>query len=401
MIASQTLEAPTTFTQQQALESAELGLDFLLRHQIKDGNLADSGRFAYIYDTHDSSVKRYSTNWTTGIAVEALLSAHKLLGKPEYLEALKRAVSYLRALQNFSPFTRRVHGVFRETTPQSGMAHTRDALTAAWALLDWSQYQGDKLAFAAANAYAEWFVDIGMENGYPYCTVRFDDQPWEPNWHGSFHSGSAFFMYRMFQVTGKDQYRQAMRKILDHYNRRHLDENGHVTVLVDAATDESLDGKADDHAYSPRGWQIMHQYNDDFGALANLAGWTCDGRPDYRDAATRFLKKMLREQRADGGFGPPEYSCPPAGGAVLLELLAAKRIGIDLVNDTQLARAAAYTAGMQVRQPGHANDGAFYGYSEPHYTVDYRTANLRTGAYSIMGLLRYAGTVDDFYFFSV
>jgi hypothetical protein len=289
--------------------------------------------------------------------------------------------------------------VFREVTPQSGMAHVRDSLTAAWALLDYAEHTGDTRARRAAELYANWFVQVGMEKGYPYCTVRFDDQPWEPLWHGSFHSGSAFFMYRMFALTGAEPYHQAMRQILDHYNRRHLDATGHVTVLVDAATDESLDDKANDHKYSPRGWQIMHRYNDDFGALANLAGWKVDRNDAYRDAAVRFLNKMLREQRTDGGFGPAEYSCPPAGGAVLLELLAAKRLGLDLATDAQLSEAARYLIGMQIRSNGHANDGAFYGYSEPHYTVDRRTANLRTGAYSILGLLRYAGAVDDFYYF--
>jgi hypothetical protein len=398
MITAHPTQTPPDITRDAAIAAAEAGLDFLVRHQITNGNSADQGRFPYVYDTHDGSIKWYSTNWTTGIAIEAMLAGHKLLGKDAYQQAAARAANYLIALQNFSPFTRRVHGVFREVTPQSGMAHVRDSLTAAWALLDYADHTGHAQARSAAYLYGQWFVDVAMEKGYPYCTVRFDDQPWEPLWHGSFHSGSAFFMYRMYMATRQSQYRHAMQQILDHYNRRHLDADGHVTVLVDALMDESLDNKANDHKYSPRGWQVMHQYNDDFGALANLAAWKLDARDDYRDAAERFLRKMLREQRTDGGFGPAEYSCPPAGGAVLLELLAAQRLGLHLASGQQLSDAARYILSMQVRQPGHPNDGAFFGYSEPQYTVDRRTANLRTGAYSIMGLLRYAGAIDDYYY---
>ncbi|HEX7120728.1 MAG TPA: hypothetical protein VF178_00055, partial [Gemmatimonadaceae bacterium] len=196
---------------EQALVAARAGLDFLVRHQVTNAQSADHGRFPFCYDRSTGRVVTLSTNWTTGIAIDALLAGFAAFGDSRYRDAAGRAVAYLRSLQTMGPASSRVAGVFREVTPQSGMAHPRDALTAAWALLDWSILTGDADAFARARTYADWFVTTGMEKGYPYWTVRFDNQPWEPTYCGSFHSGSAYFLTRMHQATGDERYLHAAR----------------------------------------------------------------------------------------------------------------------------------------------------------------------------------------------
>lgn len=374
----------------QAIRAAAAGLDFLLRHQVRNGDSADSGRFPFIYDCEKQQITCLTTNWTTGIGISALLAGFAAFGNEAYRDAAGRAVNYLRSLQQLDAADSRVCGVFREVTPQSGMAHPRDALTAAWAMADWSQFRGDEDALNRAKIYANWFVRVGLEKGYPYWTVRIDGQPWEPSWCGSFHSGSAFFMYRMHQLTGKSVFRDAMRTILDFYNEHHLAADGHVTVIVDRTSLEPLDGKADAR-FSNRGWEMMHVYNDDFGALANLAAWTVEGQDCYLQAAKRFLTRMLREQREDGGFGPADHSVPSAGGAVLLELLEMQRLGFALANQQQLERIVLYLINLQVTRPGEADDGGFRGYTGG-YTLNPNTLNIRAGAYAILALLRYAGS---------
>jgi hypothetical protein len=154
----------------QTVEAALKGLDFLVRHQVTDDNDANFGRFVCQYD--------YIQN--------------KYTGKEAYLDAAQRAVKYLAALQFFGPDNDRMRGMIREITPQTTWAHPRDALTAAWAMLDWSQHAGQQDYFERSRMFAEWFLNVAMEKGYPYWTVLLDDGNWHPEWCGSFHSGSAF-----------------------------------------------------------------------------------------------------------------------------------------------------------------------------------------------------------------
>jgi hypothetical protein len=380
-------------------EAAIRGLDFFVRNQVTSTDSADHGRFPFIFDCRQQVTQSLTTNWTTGVVVEALLAGHGFTGRDVYLQAAQRAVCYLKSLQDFWPLSRRTFGLLHEATPQTTWAHPRDALTGAWAMLDYGDQVGDEDSLRRAEYFAQWFIDVGMEHGYPYWTARFDDSPWEPSWTGSFHSGGAFFFYRLFARTGDQKYRQAMRTILRHYNAHHLAADGEITVILDRTTLEALDGRVDPSSAHP-GWQVMHKYNDDFGALANLAAFSLDGEAAYRDAAVGFLKRMAAEQRQDGGFGPKDHSVPSAGASVLIELLAARKLGIEVADQDVLDRTAAYLRSRQVCRPDSPADGAFLGYSRKGYTVSDYEANTRTGAYAIMALLRYVGASDPFYFFA-
>ena len=382
----------------KALASALRGLDYFVRNQINATESADAGRFPYVYDCEKNQIVTMTTNWTTGVTASALLSGYKLTGKEEYLEAAGKACSYIKSLQDFNPRTPRVNGVFHESTPQTPMAHPRDALTAAWALLDYSLQVKDNDGIERAKAYADWFVEVALEKGYPYWTIRFDDEEWEPSWCGSFHSGSAFFMYRMFEETGDEKFVTAMRQILDFYNEHHMDDEGNITVIIDRDSLESLDGKADSRFTNP-GWEMMHRYNDDFGALANLAAWKCTGEGKYRESAEKFLRLMSKTQREDGSFGPEAWGVPSGAGAVVMEMVAAKRLGISNAEyDKAIENAVEYLLNLQNNVPDNPADGAFFGMTD-EYEVSTVCANARTAAYAIMALLHYAGAQDNIYSF--
>ena len=380
-----------------AADAAIAGLDFLVRNQCKDDLSADKGRFPIEYDCAQNQVVALTGNWTTAIAVEALLAGHQFTGNKSYLEAAKNAIGYIKSLQAFSPMYPRLRGVFREETPQTSYAMPRDSLTAAWAMLDWSQETGDDLARQSAEMFADWFIEVAMEKGYPYWRVRFDSEEWTPTWTGSFQSGGAFFFYRLFSVTGKDKYRKAMLQILDYYNRHHINEHGKITVIRDRYTFESLDGKAD-LVHSDRRWEVMHQYNDDFGALANLAAYKVEKNNVYLTNAKAFLSLMGKTQRSDGGFGPDSYSVPSAGGSVLTELLASQQLGFDWLSSTTVDGALKYILNLQIHAPGSDSDGAFCSL-EGENEVCGKSSNIRTAAYAIMALLRCAGAQDSYYFF--
>jgi hypothetical protein len=382
-----------------SLNTALRGLDFFVRNQITTEGSADEGRFPYVYDCLQNKILTMTTNWTTGVTVSALLSGYKYTGNEQYLAAAGKACKYIKSLQDFDPATPRVNGVFREVTPQSPNAHPRDALTAAWALLDYSLLTGDKDGIERAVIYGDWFIDVALEKGYPYWTVRFDDQEWEPSWCGSFHSGSAFFMYRLYLETGKEKFIKAMCQILDFYNQHHMDNEGNITVIIDRDSRESLDGKGDKRFTNP-GWEMMHRYNDDFGALANMAAWKVTGKQVYRDNSEKFLRLMCKIQRADGSFGPAEWGVPSAGGVVILEMLAAKQLNISCPQyEFAIEKAVAYLLKLQNISPDNPADGAFFGMNDD-YEVSTVCANTRTAAYAIMALLHYAGAQDNIYYFN-
>jgi hypothetical protein len=61
----------------QAKAAARAGLDFLVRHQVTDAGSADHGRFPFCLDCRYHRVLTRSTNWTTGLAIEALLAGYQ------------------------------------------------------------------------------------------------------------------------------------------------------------------------------------------------------------------------------------------------------------------------------------------------------------------------------------
>lgn len=377
--------------QEKALAAAKLGLEYYLREQNRDTASAEAGRFPFIADCVTNEIHEWTTNWTTGVVTSLLLSGFRATGDGRCLEAAGRAVSYLKSLQNFVPWDKRTFGVLHESTPQTVMAHPRDALTGAWAMLDYGVLADDADARRRAQAYADWFRTYGMETGYPYWTVRFDGEAWEPRWFGSFHSGSAFFFYRMAQVTGQSCYADTMRQILDFYNANLLAEDGNIHVIREHGSLKVLDDCADP-SWAPAGWIAMHKYNDDFGALANLAAWQYTGETKYRDAACRFLAAMRRQQKADGGYGPAMWqdSIPNAGGVILLEMLTARRLGaIRADYDETIERTVQYLLDQQYLNPASRFHGAFHGMTG-EYRVDRNFCNTRATGYAIMSLLSYA-----------
>lgn len=386
----------------RATDSARAALDFLVRHQYSDPtpieDSADNGRYIFTYDCEGKKTLYLSSNWQTGIAIDAMLSGFLFFEDQKYLKSAKRAVEFLWSMQDFTPWKSETCGVFHEVTHQTPMAHPRDALTAAMALFDYSLISDCEESYKRSMAYADWFMRVAMREGYPYWTVRFDDQPWEPFWSGSFHSGSAFFFYRLFNHTGEEKYLVAMETILSHYNLRHIDENGNITVIVDRKTGMPLDGHADSKYTNP-GWEMMHRYNDDFGALANLAACQITGKEQYANSAVAFLKKMLEIQRDDGGFGPQNASIPSAAGTVLTELLAAEKLGFKLASQQQYEAILNYIFSRQIRSDDDA-DGGILGMSSHGYDVSGNEANVRTMAYAISGMIKYAGGNDGVYFIS-
>lgn len=375
----------------QLEQVARAGLDFLVATQCVDEKSADCGRFPWYYDSIQCKCIEMSHNWVTGVVVEALLAGSRFFAEQKYLEAAKRGIGYIKTLQCGTP-------IFRESTPQTPMAHPRDALTAALACLDFGLLAADPDSIARAGRYAEWFVSKATAEGFPYWTVQIDNDNRDPAWLGSFHSGSAFFMARMFRETGEKKYGDAMTAILDFYNTHHLNSDGSISVILDRETRQCINGEVDPNLVKP-GWITMHCYNDDFGALANLQAWEMTNNTAYREAAERYFEKMFSSQKENGGFGPADRDevVPSAAGAIVIELMAAQKLGICEKEAEEVVQCAVgYLRSIQVQGSSSNADGGFLGVDE-NYVFDGKTVNTRTSAYAILALLKVLGEESGIY----
>ena len=384
-------------TKDSAAEAAIAGLDFIVRTQVTDVTNANCGRFAFIYDSAKEQTTKLTPNWVTGTAVEALLAGYRFTKNEKYLDAAGRGIKYIKSLQSLSKFGKFSYGGINETTPQCQYCHPRDALTAAWAMLDWSQETKDKECFERALIFADWYINSAMPEGYPVCSVDFNNGVVPPYELASCQGGGGFFFYRLYTLTGDKKYLNVLENIIEFYNEFFLDDNGRPISLIDQYTRKAKLNQQVDLGGSL--WEMMHVYNDDFAALANLAAYSLEPRATYLDSLKKFFKFIETSQNYDGGFGPKDFSIPSAGGACLMEFLAAKTLGLNLVKQETIDSAVRYLIERQYCKADSTGNGGFFGVS-----VDYKVSdtmiNMRTTSYSVMGLLRYAGASDPYYFFA-
>ncbi|MFA5688887.1 MAG: hypothetical protein WC959_07050 [Kiritimatiellales bacterium] len=378
----------------EAVDRARRGLEFFIRHQNKEEKSAERGRFPMIYDCKAKKMLRLSTNWTTGVAIQACLQAWRALDDQRYLDAAGRGVNYLRSLQEFSPTHPRLRGVFHEISPQSELACPRDATTAAWSLLDWYQASGDHEALERSICFAEWFLSVGTERGFTYWNTFFNDKEWIPDWSGSFHIGEAIYFYRLNQLRPSPEYHDMCLTSAQHFVKYHLADDGFVTVAVDPKTWQEAAPDDPYRKFIPDGWEIMHQYNSDFAGVALACAHMLDKETDYITPAQSFLDRMVRNQRADGGYGPEEFSVRSAGGMVPVEMMMHDRLFGERYTGS-VAAAMNYLADIQWDEKDSPADGAFLGMTDDYYTDDV-TYNIRAASYAIMALIEYGTGVEPF-----
>jgi hypothetical protein len=384
-------------TRDSAAKAAIAGLDFIVRNQVNDVTNANCGRFSFIYDCSKEQTTKLTPNWVTGTTIEALLSGYRFTKDEKYLDAAGCGIEYIKSLQTFSKFSKFSYGAINETTPQCQSCHPRDALTAAWAMLDWSQETSDKECFERALVFADWYINNVMPEGYPVCTFDFNDGIVAPFELASCQGGGGFFFYRLYTLTGNEKYLEVLRTIIKYYNDFFLDNNGRPISLIDQYTRKAKLNQQQELGGSL--WEMMHVYNDDFAALANLAAYSLEPRTSYLDSLKKFFKFIKNSQNYDGGFGPKTFSVPSAGGACLIEFLAAKALGLDLIDQETIDNTVRYLLDRQCCKINSSGNGGFFGVSV-NYEISDIMINMRTTSYAVMGLLRYAGASDPYYFFT-
>jgi uncharacterized protein YyaL (SSP411 family) len=383
------MTVPKNAPKTECLARARKLADWFVANQVTRRHLADCGRYADHFRIGKAPEKPiFSTNWTTGMTVIAMLMAWKRTGDRRYRESAERAGSYLKSLQVLDARSPRSFGSIREVTPQTNEFHPRDALSAAWGLLHLGLYAGDQDALWRAKTFAEWFGKNSMRRGYPAWTFYIEPAR-EPYWEiGSFHGGSPLFFFDLYAATREKKWLRLGLTICDTWIRTFPKPDGSIRIEVDPKTGRDLTGKSKDPNHI--GWQDMHKTNDDFTAQALLRAYRLTKKPKYLAAARRFLDWALTIQRRDGAFGRPAVNS--AAATLILEMLDMAAIsGERKYREAALKSVGHFFSLQELKAKAPRFHGGYYCIHGDYVHESRLEFGVRTACYALAALLRLEG----------
>lgn len=365
--------------------------DWFVRNQVRTLNKtgdANSGRFAEFTEVRPRiATGDWSTNWTTGMTVVSLVMMYERTKDKRYLESALSAGRYLASMQVFDARTPRSCGMIREATPQTTMAHPRDALSAAWGMLHLYRATGDKEWLERTKIFAEWFGKYAVKKGYPAWTVYTDGS--EPYWQqGSFHGGSPLYFFDLYKITGNVKWKKLGLTICDAWIRLFPRKDGSISIEFDPKTGRDRTFKVKDVPHT--NWQYMHRFNDDFTALALMRAWKLTKNGKYVLAVRRYLDWVLTQMRPDGTFGRPPVDS--AAATLIIELLDfAEMTGEARFLKACLASVPHFFSLQELKVRDGRVYGGYYCVHKPFSHNLRKSLGVRTAAYALAALLKLEG----------
>ena len=348
-------------------------------NMVEDMNF---GRFVRNYKISERRIVHYSTNWISGMTIYGLAMLYDYFKEKPYLKAAVDGSFYLCALQNTLLPGDDSYGAFNERTPVNRWAAARDSLSAAWGLLRLFRSSSKSEYLYRAEIFAEWHMKYGMKNGFPIAYYMFDEHKSE-DFLGSCQGGSALFYFDLYELTGKEVYRNIMLKIVDLYMEYFFNEDGSLDVIYDPQTGK----RGDKESNLP--WSDMHKFNDDFGALAILSAYNLTDDNKYLNFTVKYLEWVMTQQHEDGSFGKFRHavsSCVAALNLANAYLITRRK---DFKNAAY--KALEHLEKRVVKAPGNMEiDGAILGMdvcSVSDDMISLRVTMYAMYVYLLMGLI--------------
>ena len=341
---------------------------------------------SFYFDVDVDNTPYYAPNWSLAFGLMGLLAMYKESGAEKYRSAALRVARYLKTLQIFDPFHKDDYGAFREYSAQTPWCYTRDALSAAWGMVELYRETGEQEYLDRALLWYDWFRRKGMDPyGWPLWGVQFDPAFAENctinlhnELHGCFHGGSLNFFYQLFKTTKNPEHTGAFYlNIADRFINEIQQEDGFFrTTLAET-------GKLREN--DPQGG--LHRGNDDLGTLGLLGVYRLTGEQKYLDSIRKFLKAAFGKQQPDGSF---ETYC--AANPVILNILFETN---GLLDDLQLPPHAIgklldHLFSRQVSEPDNPlRDGGLDEYLNGHICA-------RSACYAMIVLQKVFGKGNNF-----
>ncbi len=365
----------------KALMAARDLADWLLACQMPENHFfAEAGDY-FVSCGPDGKTFR-SANWNLAFGIMGLLSAYRHFGDEKYRTGAMRMARYLKSLQMFSPFQPEHYGCFREMSPQTPWCYVRDAVSAAWAMLELYRETKDGEYLERAMLWYRWFRKHGMDAaGWPIWGVQFEEAFAGPEnairihneLHGCFHGGSLNFFYQMYRETGDREFvGDFYLNIADRFVTEIQQPDGFFRSV------DALTGKVPEN--DPQ--NALHRGNDDLGTLGLAGAFRLTGKELYREAILKFFRAVFARQGADGGV---EASCAP--DPVILNAVFETRdiLGNWTPPAGALGRLLEHLFSRQVKDPVHPlRNGAFDESGDGWVCA-------RSGCYALIALLKIFG----------
>ncbi len=247
-----------------------------------------------------------SCNWLMAFGSMAMAAAGTAFSEDIYAYSAEKMINYLRTLQIFDPYNKTHYGAIREMTQLTPWCYVRDALSAAWAFIEYYRLSGKEEYLERAKLWADWFYRHGCdENGLPLWGVEFaPSMGGTPVMHnnllGNFHGGSLNFFYQLYKATGDDKYIGGRFVDFAEFYLANVQQNNGFFVTIDKHTQQTVD--------DPQ--KSLHRTNDDFSSLGLLAAYRVTGERKYLDGIAKFINGCFDAQQDNGSFEPTVAGIP-------------------------------------------------------------------------------------------
>ncbi len=240
------------------------------------------------------------TNWLLGFAAMGQLAAAAAFKSDLYAHSAEKMMNYLRTLQIFDPYNMKHYGAIRELTAHTPWCYVRDALSGAWAFLEYHRATGDPEYLERAKLWTQWYFRHGCDEQFlPKWGVSFGPPisngtpEMLDHMLGDFSGGSLNFFYQMYKTTGDAGYvDDRFKAFADFYLKNCQRPEGFFKTV------RKSDGAVPEQD-PQRG---LHKSNDDFSSLGLLCAYRVTGEKRYLDAVGKFLDWVFSTQQPDGSF---------------------------------------------------------------------------------------------------
>lgn len=299
------------------------------------------GAVRTLYDTKTRDWGLFGTVWHTGMAIRALLAAHRISGSRKYVEAAVRAARFLATNQNLREDDQQIHGSLMAYEDVTDHYQTSTAMEGILGWLELTDVTGENewkdrfllaVNWLAMHAYAG---DGLFYDRFNPKTREF----WRGNFRGIDYGGSQrplidnSVMWHAWRITVKTRYRDifhetALRLLRDEYPEgtwgRYLPCNA----------------KQEIHARTSYWWGIPL-----------LDAYREFHERKFLDAAIRAAEWYKRFQLLDGGFyyythysgrGHSWNLCGSACGAAVLVWLSVMKMTREVDYSAEIDKAVAF-----------------------------------------------------------